>query len=60
VVLGGLYARLGSPLRDAAAAELGTRVLTGPPVDVRCSAIGGGAALRGAATTVVRARLCTP
>lgn len=57
VVLGGLYARLGSPLRDAVAAELGTRVLTSPPVDVRSSALGADAALRGAGTSVVRALL---
>lgn len=60
VVLGGLYARLGPPLRDAVAAELGTRVLTSPPVDVRCSALGADAALRAAATSVVRALLQLP
>jgi predicted NBD/HSP70 family sugar kinase len=60
VVLGGLYARLGPPLRDAVAAELRTRVLTSPPVDVRCSVLGADAAVRGAATAVVRARLRDP
>jgi predicted NBD/HSP70 family sugar kinase len=60
VVLGGLYARLGAPLRDAVAAELHTRVLTRPPVDVRCSALGSDAALRGAAASVVRERLANP
>ncbi|MBN9099689.1 MAG: ROK family transcriptional regulator [Pseudonocardia sp.] len=60
VVLGGLYARLGTPLRDAVAAELDTRVLTSPPVDIRSSVLGADAALRGAATSVVRALLQLP
>ncbi|MDT7706445.1 MAG: hypothetical protein QOG20_2052, partial [Pseudonocardiales bacterium] len=60
VVLGGLYARLGAPLRDAVAGELRTRVLTSPPVDVRCSVLGPDATLRGAAGSVVRARLRNP
>lgn len=60
VVLGGLYARLGPALRDAVEAELRTRVLTSPPVEVRCSVLGPDAALRGAATAVVRARLRHP
>ena len=60
IVLGGLYARLGDPLREAVVAELRTRVLTSPSVDVRCSALGPDAALRGAAMSVVRARLRNP
>jgi predicted NBD/HSP70 family sugar kinase len=60
IVLGGLYSRLGAPLRDAVAAELRARVLTSPPVDVRCSVLGSDAALRGAGTAVVRARLRNP
>ena len=60
VVLGGLYARLGAPLRDAATAELHERVLTSPPVEIHCSGLGPDAALRGAAASVVRARLRHP
>ena len=46
VVLGGLYARLGEPLRAAVAAELAARV---GPVEVRLSTAGTGGALRAAA-----------
>ncbi len=60
VVLGGLYARLGGPLRDAVVSELGERVLSRPPVDVRLSTLGPGAALRGAAARVVRDHLRHP
>jgi predicted NBD/HSP70 family sugar kinase len=57
VVLGGAYPRLGPVLRAAAADELARRVVWRSPVDVRMSALGPAAALRGAATVVVRALL---
>ena len=57
VVLGGGYPRLGPALRDAVADELARRVVWRSRVAVRVSALGAGAALRGAATMVVRAVL---
>lgn len=57
VVLGGVYPRLGPALRAAVADELARRVVWRSPVDVRMSALGPAAALRGAATVVVRAVL---
>ena len=56
VVLGGLYARLGRWLSPAIAAELDRRVISRPwaPVEVRLSALGPEAAVRGAGATVVR------
>lgn len=57
VVLGGAYPRLGPVLRAAVAEELARRVVWRSPVDVRMSALGPAAALRGAATVVVRAVL---
>jgi predicted NBD/HSP70 family sugar kinase len=60
VVLGGFYARLGSELRTAVAAELRTRVPTRPDVRVQLSRTGTGGALRAAAACVVRQRLRNP
>ncbi len=60
VVLGGLYAQLGDGLLDAVTAELAARVPTRPAPDVRLSDPGAGGALRGAAASVVRARLRHP
>ena len=57
VVLGGGYPRLGAVLRAAVADELARRVVWRSPVAVRTSALGAAAALRGAATSVVRALL---
>ena len=57
VVLGGGYPRLGAVLRAAVADELARRVVWRSPVAVRTSALGAAAALRGAATSVVRAVL---
>ncbi len=57
VVLGGGYPRLGAVLRDAVADELARRVVWRSRVAVRVSALGAAAALRGAATMVVRAVL---
>ena len=57
VVLGGGYPRLGAVLRGAVADELARRVVWRSPVAVRMSALGGEAALRGAAMAVVRAVL---
>jgi predicted NBD/HSP70 family sugar kinase len=57
VVLGGVYARIGEPLRAAVAAEL--RHLD-PPVEVALAASGTGGALRGAATSVVHDLIRTP
>jgi predicted NBD/HSP70 family sugar kinase/biotin operon repressor len=54
VVLGGGYPRLGAVLRTAVADELARRVVWRSPVAVRMSALGGEAALRGAALAVVR------
>jgi predicted NBD/HSP70 family sugar kinase len=54
VVLGGLYARLGEPLRAAVQAELESRV---GPVRVRLPHPDTGGALRAAAAGVVRERL---
>lgn len=56
VVLGGLFARLGEPLRAAVDAELRARVPTSV-VDVRLAHPGTGGALRAAAASVVRERL---
>jgi predicted NBD/HSP70 family sugar kinase len=57
VVLGGGYPRLGAVLRAAVADELARRVVWRSPVAVRTSALGAAAAVRGAATSVVRAVL---
>lgn len=55
VVLGGAYPRLGPALVDAVRREVAGRVVWRPPVAVHASALGGDAALRGAAVSVVRA-----
>ncbi|HEX5811712.1 MAG TPA: ROK family transcriptional regulator, partial [Pseudonocardia sp.] len=55
--LGGGYPRLGAVLRAAVADELARRVVWRSSVAVRTSALGAAAALRGAATSVVRAVL---
>ncbi len=57
VVLGGIYAPLAAWLRPGIEAEIGRRVLTADwsPVAVRASALGGEAAVVGAAGSVVRA-----
>ena len=57
VVLGGGYPRLGPALPAAAADELARRVVWRSPVELRTSALGADAALRGAAMSVVRALL---
>jgi predicted NBD/HSP70 family sugar kinase len=60
VVLGGDYPACGPPLLDAVRAELAARVFSRAGVDVRFSALGPDAALRGAATAVVQAVLADP
>lgn len=60
VILGGIYPRLGEPLRASVATELGSRVVSRDDVTVRLSAPGTGGALRGAAAAVVRHRLRHP
>ncbi|OLT11059.1 hypothetical protein BJF78_27750 [Pseudonocardia sp. CNS-139] len=60
VVLGGVYPRCGPTLIDAVRAELETRVVSRPAVDVRYSALGPDAALTGAATAVVQDLLADP
>ena len=60
VVLGGIYSRCGPGLLDAVRAELAVRVVSRPAVDVRYSALGPHAALRGAATSVVQDLLTDP
>lgn len=60
VVLGGGYPRCGPPLLDAVRAGLTARVFSRAGVDVRFSALGPDAALRGAATAVVQAVLADP
>jgi predicted NBD/HSP70 family sugar kinase len=55
VVLGGGYPRLGPALPAAVADELARRVVWRSPVALRTSALGADAAVRGAATSVVRA-----
>lgn len=60
VVLGGVYAQLGEPLRVAVAAELAARVAWRDPPEVRTAMLGREAALRGAATSVVRDILRRP
>jgi predicted NBD/HSP70 family sugar kinase len=60
VVLGGIYPRCGPALLDAVRAELAVRVVSRPAVDVRFSALGPDAALRGAATAVVQDLLADP
>jgi predicted NBD/HSP70 family sugar kinase len=57
VVLGGDYPRLGPALPAAVADELAGRVVWRSPVALRMSRLDDGAALRGAATSVVRALL---
>jgi predicted NBD/HSP70 family sugar kinase len=54
IVLGGGYPRLGPVLREAVADELARRVVWRSAVTVRVSGLGRVAALRGAATAVVR------
>jgi predicted NBD/HSP70 family sugar kinase len=60
VVLGGSYSRCGPLLLDTVRAELAERVFARPGVDVRYSALGPDAALRGAATAVIQALLADP
>jgi predicted NBD/HSP70 family sugar kinase len=57
VVLGGGYPGLGPALPAAVADELAHRVVWRSPVELRISALGADAALRGAGTSVVRALL---
>jgi predicted NBD/HSP70 family sugar kinase len=54
VVLGGAYPRLGPTFADAVEQEVALRVVWRSPVTVRVSVLGEGAALRGAAQSVVR------
>jgi predicted NBD/HSP70 family sugar kinase len=54
VVLGGAYPRLGPTFADAVEREVALRVVWRSPVAVRVSVLGEGAALRGAAQSVVR------
>jgi predicted NBD/HSP70 family sugar kinase len=62
VVLGGLYAVLAPWLRETVEQELAARVLATPwaPVSVLVSSLGGEAAVRGAATSVLRDVLSDP
>ena len=62
VVLGGIYARLAPWLRGPVAAELGRRVLAAgwDPPQVYVSRLGAEAAVRGAASAVVRAVIADP
>ncbi len=62
VVLGGLYARLAPWLRPAVEREVAVRTLTAAwaPVRVLVSGLGGEAAVRGAATAVVRGVIADP
>lgn len=62
VVLGGAYARLEPWLRPTLEAELGGRVVSAAwsPVAVTASSLGDEAAVRGAATSAVRAILADP
>jgi predicted NBD/HSP70 family sugar kinase len=60
VVLGGLYARLGTELVDAVSAELRARVVARPEVEVRLSHPDTGGALRAAGAVVVRELLRHP
>jgi predicted NBD/HSP70 family sugar kinase len=60
VLLGGLYAQLGEPLREAVADELHSRLPSRPEVDVRLSGPDTGGALRAAGAAVVRRRLRSP
>jgi predicted NBD/HSP70 family sugar kinase len=60
VVLGGSYPRCGPLLLGTVRAELDARVFSRAGVDVRFSALGPDAALRGAATAVVQAVLADP
>ena len=55
VVLGGAYPRLGPALAAAVTDEIARRVVWRSPVAVRLSALGGDAAVRGAALSVVTA-----
>jgi predicted NBD/HSP70 family sugar kinase len=60
VVLGGLYAQLGTPLARALTTELRARVPSRPDVDVRLSGPDAGGALRAAGAWVVRRLLRHP
>lgn len=60
VVLGGGYPGVGPLLLDAVRAELAARAFSRAGVEVRYSALGADAALRGAATTVVQDVLADP
>lgn len=60
VVLGGVYARLRSWVLPNVRAELQARALARPAPQVLVSTLGSGAAVRGAAATVVRALLEDP
>lgn len=55
VVLGGAYPRLGATLTDAVTDEIAQRVVWRSPVAVHLSTLGGDAAVRGAALSVVKA-----
>jgi hypothetical protein len=54
VVLGGFYAQVGRWLVQPLGAELGRRVISREPVDIRVSTLGGEVATLGAAGVVVR------
>jgi predicted NBD/HSP70 family sugar kinase len=60
VVLGGSYPQFGPLLLDTVRAELAARVFSRAGVDLRFSALGQDAALRGAATAVVQGVLADP
>jgi predicted NBD/HSP70 family sugar kinase len=60
IILGGLYARLGSPLAEVLTAELRARVPSRPEVAVRVGGPDTGGALRAAGASVVRRRLRNP
>ncbi len=60
VVLGGAYARLGVWVGPVVRAELDDRARGGRPPQLLLSPLGSGAAVRGAAATVVRSLLADP
>lgn len=60
VILGGLYAELGTPLAEALTTELRARVPSRPEVDVRLGDPDAGGAMRAAGAWVVRRLLRNP
>ncbi|AGL14889.1 ROK family protein [Actinoplanes sp. N902-109] len=60
IVLGGIYAPLMPALQPAIDAEIGRRMLTAAPIQLRAAAFGPDAAMRGAAGAVLRGVLDNP